>query len=849
MARVPTLPKIPTLADPSTGGLGALGSGSGFSPTSISGLVGWFKADAGVYSDTALTTLISADGTQVKGWKDQSSGANNFLLTSVGTATGPTYKTAIANGLPVLRFNGSTDLLRSSGLAVYQRTTQNVTIFIAFSQATNTGTQTPLSWNTAAQASDYGYFLSRNASAQKSHRTFADTDVTDSVDIGSVVAVQTLTYDGTNQKIYTNLDAGASGASGSRPAGTDQVILGGLQRTTQNPNGTFFLNGDVCEIIVYSNVVSAANQTAVINYLSARWVAAPGAPTSLAGTGGYLSNYLTWAAPANATSYIVKRSAAGAGTYTTVASGVTTLYYFDMSLSSNTAYDYQVQAVNQFGRAGTAASVANVTTISGAFDPTKFGTISRWGKPDALGLANNALIATNTDQSATGNNFVQATGGNKPTYKTNVQNGLGMALYDGTSSYMTCNGMATIFSAAQPVSVFMVVKLTDLTGHLNADNRNYFIAANKATGTANATFDFYYAPFSRALAHSDRRDTAGTEYSAGFGDPDTSAHVVGLIYDGTSVQFYVDGTLTASRAHGTGAMTFTDAGLTMGAHLRLNVITAYFNGYIGEEVWYPFACNATQVSILSTYFVNRWATPNGMASDPSQFSGLGDWIRDDCMNGLGTLANGASLATVYSKSMFNGDFNNSGTVTYQTNIQNSRAMALFGGGALVEASAGTVAALVSGGGPYTIFWTSKASVAAATESFWSLTNNGASNAFSCARKNSTGPTFGLGTQNDASVANSATGGTPDTAAHSYILVDDGKTGILYVDGVATVTNTRAVSGAAFTFIRCVLGGLYRGSLTEPFAGYLGEWGCINRALSAGEITTLSAYQRNWWATP
>src|SRR4051812_19518760 len=88
-------------------GTGAAGGSSAFAPTDISGLKLWLKADS----------LSLNDGDAVTTWTDSSGNSNTA---SQGTAANkPTYKTAVLNALPVVRFDGSNDYLgvaRNSGL-------------------------------------------------------------------------------------------------------------------------------------------------------------------------------------------------------------------------------------------------------------------------------------------------------------------------------------------------------------------------------------------------------------------------------------------------------------------------------------------------------------------------------------------------------------------------------------------------------------------------------------------------------------------------------------------------------------------------------------------------------------
>jgi hypothetical protein len=71
------------------------------SPNAITSatLRAWYRAD----------TIAQADATAVAQWNDTSGNARH--LTATGTAQ-PTYKTAIVNGQPIVRFNGTTNWMR-----------------------------------------------------------------------------------------------------------------------------------------------------------------------------------------------------------------------------------------------------------------------------------------------------------------------------------------------------------------------------------------------------------------------------------------------------------------------------------------------------------------------------------------------------------------------------------------------------------------------------------------------------------------------------------------------------------------------------------------------------------------
>lgn len=89
-----TMGQMSVLSEMAARGIVASGA---FSPSSISGLQLWFKADAQVYNDAGST--LASNNDNVHQWNDLS---GNGRTASVG-ASFPVFKTAIINGLPVVR--------------------------------------------------------------------------------------------------------------------------------------------------------------------------------------------------------------------------------------------------------------------------------------------------------------------------------------------------------------------------------------------------------------------------------------------------------------------------------------------------------------------------------------------------------------------------------------------------------------------------------------------------------------------------------------------------------------------------------------------------------------------------
>ena len=88
-----------------------IGGVSEFLPTNIAGLQLWFDGSdiTRLFQDSAKTTPVTSDGDVIGAVEDKSGNGND--ATQAITASKPLYKTAIKNGLSVVRLDGVDDFL------------------------------------------------------------------------------------------------------------------------------------------------------------------------------------------------------------------------------------------------------------------------------------------------------------------------------------------------------------------------------------------------------------------------------------------------------------------------------------------------------------------------------------------------------------------------------------------------------------------------------------------------------------------------------------------------------------------------------------------------------------------
>lgn len=231
----------------------------------------WMQANAGVYSDNGTT--LAVDGNGVQQWNDQSAIANHARQATAGNK--PIYKTSILNGNPVLRFASDQfiDALAAPGIAP----TDNAQYFIVFKQNSYVaggpvdGAGTYIVDRTTATNNLYSFKIANTDKFYFQKRNDVGGSLTGPVSVTSAAlgTFQMVSYYravGASYGIYIDgrLDVTAGGDAENITGPT--IRLG---RHATNVNGG--LNGDMAEVIVYNNVLSATDRLKVLTYLAVKY--------------------------------------------------------------------------------------------------------------------------------------------------------------------------------------------------------------------------------------------------------------------------------------------------------------------------------------------------------------------------------------------------------------------------------------------------------------------------------------------------------------------------------------------------------------------------------------------------
>lgn len=211
-----------------------------------------------------------------------------------------------------------------------------------------------------------------------------------------------------------------------------------------------------------------------------------------------------------------------------------------------------------------------------AFSPEQISGLTLWLKADAItGLADGAALTTWEDSSGEDNDAAQATADNKPTYKTNILNGLPVVRFDGTADFLQTPDLGL----SQPGTVLIVASRTAAAERhmLDGTSTRWLMG-----GTATNWIMF-----------------AGSVLDTGDAQ-DTDAHVHTCIFNGASSKYRLDGTEIGSGDAGAQGLAMTLIGCG-------NSQTAFHPGDIAEVLIYDSALSAGNLALVEAYLSAKYA--------------------------------------------------------------------------------------------------------------------------------------------------------------------------------------------------------------------------------------------------
>lgn len=236
--------------------------GGAFTPSSVGTLALWLDA-------SQITGL--ADAAAVSSWSDLSGNGKHAVQATA--AAKPTYKTAIQNGRPVVRFDGTSDGLQTPALTL--GATTGITLYWAGNVPAATAA-TQLLAETAVGAGNFQIYMSATPSL-----TFGQQG-----NIGLTNWVINAASGLTGPVVWCGVFNTTLPAATESQGYKNGTLVGALGTNNDNSSAfadkTFDIGAranatslwcacDIYEILVYSSALSGANRAKVDRYLRSKW--------------------------------------------------------------------------------------------------------------------------------------------------------------------------------------------------------------------------------------------------------------------------------------------------------------------------------------------------------------------------------------------------------------------------------------------------------------------------------------------------------------------------------------------------------------------------------------------------
>jgi hypothetical protein len=220
----------------------------------------WFDANKAstIKSGSDCTGSVSADGT-VGCWQDRT--GNGYDMKQATSSQRPVYKTSILNSKPIIRFDGSNDVLRTGDMSDTSATPY--TFFAVYKDTPTTG-YSGYFFDNEAEILILGKWSGAGNKIQFNNGNSWSSTIDDTDTHQIVTFVLNGSSDG---RIYMNGALKLDGQSYTNRKIGGTVALGGRWSTSY----TTYQNGDMAEFIVYNAALNDANRVAVEESLGTKW--------------------------------------------------------------------------------------------------------------------------------------------------------------------------------------------------------------------------------------------------------------------------------------------------------------------------------------------------------------------------------------------------------------------------------------------------------------------------------------------------------------------------------------------------------------------------------------------------
>jgi len=243
-----------------------------FLPDQVSGMGLWIDPSMLVYSDAGTTLAVNNDPVyQVVCRK------HGHVYSQPTLAARPTLITNGINGRPVLRLDGTDDVLLGDAMvASLLNGSTGFTVFVVAKSAASTLARF-IYWSITANTNNR-YFLGRSSTTEQFAFRVLDADA------GVTISSPARSYNGTSAYVISHSHDIANqsstlyqnGTAGATTSSSANFSAGSITNTSSSTarlggQGANFTNGDIAEAILYQRVLSEAERTKVTRYLARKF--------------------------------------------------------------------------------------------------------------------------------------------------------------------------------------------------------------------------------------------------------------------------------------------------------------------------------------------------------------------------------------------------------------------------------------------------------------------------------------------------------------------------------------------------------------------------------------------------
>lgn len=229
--------------------------------------------------------------------------------------------------------------------------------------------------------------------------------------------------------------------------------------------------------------------------------------------------------------------------------------------------------------------------------PSQVSGLTGWWDASLLGLSDGTACDTLPNQQGTSGRDFASSGTNRPTFRTNIKNGLGALQFDGSNDRMTAGATPATYITGTNATILVVCNPTSLTLNSATPYGNHPIVAGSTD-----YFGVYARNSSPATAVGYTWLSSSRSVSANLPGANNWVVVAFRLVSGSTIKVSVNGGTEASA---------TSDGINVASGLsgefRLGAGGSnYFNGYIGEVAVWNVAISDSDCGLLVAGLRTKW---------------------------------------------------------------------------------------------------------------------------------------------------------------------------------------------------------------------------------------------------